>query len=180
MRGNGRVEKEEMSSMADQKVSRPRSDKRGKEETVVVPDAPGPGMAPPGAEATATEQAGGAVGTSQPTKSPTDAGVAAAIETGAEARPTLEPPAAGEAATVQAAGGVTATWQAGTIGATWSANEVRNAYMYVNSVGWKKIYNGRDGAFTALVTLATQARQTGRQITYRLEADGMVHEIYLW
>jgi hypothetical protein len=176
MRGNGQPEKE-MRTMADQKVTRPRSDRRGKEDTVVVPDAPGPAMAPPGAEEAA---AGGAIGTSQPTRSPTDEQAAGALAVGVEARPTLEPPAAGEAATVQAAGGVTATWQAGTVGATWSINEVRNAWMYVNNVGWKKIYNGRDGAFTALVTLATQARQTGRQISYRLEADGMVYEIYLW
>jgi hypothetical protein len=47
-------------------------------------------------------------------------------------------------------------------------------------VGWKKLYNGRDGAFSALVTLAAQARQTGRNVSCREEADGMIYEIYLW
>ncbi len=76
---------------------------------------------------------------------------------------------------------ITATWRSGvTVTALWSINEVRNAWMYVPTVGWRKLYNGRDGSFTALVTLAAQARQTGRPIAFREEADGMVYEIYLW
>jgi hypothetical protein len=52
--------------------------------------------------------------------------------------------------------------------------------MRVVNIGWKKIFNGGDASFIALTTLAAQARQTGRPINYREEADGMVHEIYLW
>jgi len=52
--------------------------------------------------------------------------------------------------------------------------------MHVVNIGWVKIFNGSHGAFTALNTLASQARQTGRPVTYRQESDGMVHEIYLW
>jgi hypothetical protein len=52
--------------------------------------------------------------------------------------------------------------------------------MHVPSLGWRKLFNGKDGAFTALVTLASQARQTGRTINFREEGDGMVYEIYLW
>ena len=111
-----------------------------------------------------------------------DEQVAQAQAPPAEARPTVEPPeglvsgAAGVAAE-----GVTATWRTGmTVTALWSINEVRNAWMHVNGLGWRKIYNGRDGAFTALTTLASQARQTGKPINFREEADGMVYEIYLW
>jgi len=76
---------------------------------------------------------------------------------------------------------VTGTWQTGvTVDALWSINQVRNAFMRVVGVGWVKLYNGSDGAFTALTTLASQARQTGRPVNYRQEADGMAHEIYLW
>ena len=64
--------------------------------------------------------------------------------------------------------------------ALWSINEVRNAWMHVSGLGWRKLYNGRDGAFRALVTLAAHARQTGRPINFREEADGMVYEIYSW
>ncbi|WP_309060088.1 hypothetical protein [Streptomyces sp.] len=58
--------------------------------------------------------------------------------------------------------------------------QTRNAYLHVKGGTWKKVYNGSDAAFTVLTTLAAQARQTGRPITFREEPDGMVHEIYLW
>ncbi len=94
------------------------------------------------------------------------------------AEPQLQPGTDGAAA---AALGITGTWTTGaTVDALWAVNEIRNAFMHVASVGWKKIYNGGDGAFMALTTLASQARQTGRTISYREESDGMVHEIYLW
>jgi hypothetical protein len=91
--------------------------------------------------------------------------------------PTLAPPSS--AAGAQA--GVTATWRTGVqITALWSIDETRNAFAYVDGVGWKKLFNGRDGAFAALATLASQARQTGRTVNLREEADGMIYEIYLW
>jgi hypothetical protein len=96
------------------------------------------------------------------------------------ARPTLLPPHLAGAQAV-AAGAVTATWRTGmTVTATWSINEPRNAWMHVKDLGWRKLYNGRDGAFAVLVMLAAQARQTQRPISFREEADGMVYEIYLW
>ena len=125
-----------------------------------------------------------------------DAATAGVVES-APAGPTLQPPgvAGGTAGGTMTAVGAPSmaalapspavaaagTWQTGvTVDALWSINQVRNAYMRVVGVGWVKIYNGTDGAFTALVTLASQARQTGRPISYRQEADGMAHEIYLW
>jgi hypothetical protein len=76
---------------------------------------------------------------------------------------------------------VTATWRSAQyVDAMWSIDQVRNAWMLVRGLGWRKIYNGRDGAFDALTALASQARQTGHQISFREEADGMVYEIYLW
>ena len=96
-----------------------------------------------------------------------------------QVEPQLQPGA--DAAALAAAGAITGTWATGAVvDALWSINETRNAWMHVASVGWKKVYNGSDGAFTALTTLASQARQTGHTVSYRLEADGMVHEIYLW
>ena len=103
---------------------------------------------------------------------PASAEAAANIDTG----PTLSAPP-----TAATTGGITAaTWRSGTVTALWSIDEVRNAYMHVSGVGWKKLFNGRDGAYTALLILASQARQTGRTIQFREEADGMVYEIYLW
>lgn len=98
----------------------------------------------------------------------------------AAAGPTLAPPGTDAAAT-QEVGAVTGTWRSGmTVTAMWSINETRNAWMYVSGLGWRKLFNGRDGAFMALAALAGQARQTGHQIAFREEADGMVYEIYLW
>ena len=98
------------------------------------------------------------------------------VATGANSAPTLVEPHA-----VVTAGGVTAaTWRSGQITGLWSIDEARNAWMLVDGLGWRKLYNGRDAAFQALTALASQARQTGRSINFREEADGMVYEIYLW
>jgi hypothetical protein len=97
------------------------------------------------------------------------------------AGPVLSPPGTDAAASTDAVAGVTGTWRSGmTVTAMWSINETRNAWMYVSGLGWRKLYNGKDGAFMALTALAGQARQTGHQIVFREEADGMVYEIYLW
>ena len=139
-------------------------------ETTATPD-----LSPPvsgGATSTA--------GDSQPTltapapQSTNGAGVAERDQ------PKLRPGATGAEA-IAVLGAATGTWSTGAaIDAMWSANEIRNAWMHVASVGWKKIFNGSDGAFMALTALASQARETGRTINFRVEADGMVHEIYLW
>ncbi len=92
--------------------------------------------------------------------------------------PTLRDPSSMSEADLAA---VTAIWRSSQyVDAMWSIDQTRNAFMMVRGLGWRKIYNGRDGAFTALVSLASQARQTGRQVSFREEPDGMVYEIYLW
>lgn len=135
-----------------------------------------PTLTPPGAGET---KGGGGVGTSKPTIS--DAAAAGAAEAAPQG-PTGAPP--GGAAMTNAMAttdGITGAWHNGvTVNAMWSADEIRNVWMSVVGVGWRKLYNGADGAFTALTILASQARQTGKAINYRDEADGMVHEIYLW
>jgi hypothetical protein len=137
-----------------------------------------PSSSPPGAK-TSTEA--DTIGTTEP-KPLTDEQLTDVLEPEAEGRPTLDPASAGGvAAAAEAAGAVTATWRTGvTITALWSINELRNAWMHVAGLGWRKLYNGRDAAFTQLVTLASHARQTGRQVSFREEADGMVYEIYVW
>jgi hypothetical protein len=141
-----------------------------------------PRETPPGAKA-ASESASTSAGTTEP-KPLTEERLADVLEAEAEieGRPKLDPSSvSGVGVQEEAVGAVTGTWQTGvTVTATWSINEVRNAWFYASGLGWRKIYNGRDGAFRALVTLATHARQTGRPINFRQEADGMVYEIYSW
>jgi hypothetical protein len=119
-------------------------------------------------------------GTSAPTLGEAEVAVETSQAAGA---PTLTPPTAGVSADTRAGEeqAVTATWRNGVkIDALWAIDEQRNTFVHVVGVGWKKIFNGRDGAFSALVTLASQARQTNRPVNLREEADGMVYEIYLW
>jgi hypothetical protein len=143
-----------------------------------------PTEAPPDVDLRSAETGGGAVGTTEPKPLTEDqmaktAGPPSVAETG----PSLMPPGNGHGAALgaEAATGITATWRAGlTVTALWSTNEIRNAWAYLSGLGWRKIYNGRDGAFMSLVGLASQARQTGRPITAREEPDGMLYEIYVW
>ncbi|NAZ86920.1 hypothetical protein [Kineococcus indalonis] len=131
-----------------------------------------PTASPPG---TGGRDDGAAGGTSVPTISATDF---AAMTAGSMSAPALHPPAPTGTTSDQ---GVTATWREGVrIDALWSIDETRNSFVNITGVGWRKVYDGRDGAHLALVMLASQARQTNRPVNLREEADGMIHEIYLW
>jgi hypothetical protein len=134
-----------------------------------------PTLTPPNTESTSDADIPGG---SAPTAL-SDAQIARRVsEASPMAGPTVVPPAVA----AEAAGeGITATWRNNVkIDALWSIDETRNAWLRVVGLGWRKIYNGRDGAFLALTALASQARQTNRPVNLREEADGMVYEIYLW
>lgn len=99
---------------------------------------------------------------------------------GRGAAPALEPPSAAGAQGAAAAA-LAGIWSSSVlVDATWTINEHRNAFLHVAGGGWKKLFNGTDAAFDSLVTLVAQAKQTRRPVTIREEADGLVHEIYLW
>lgn len=133
----------------------------------------------PPQSAASTRTAAETAGDARPMLDLTDEGLAAEVT---EVGPTLAPPSTG--AGVAAAGETEAaagTWISNvTINALWTINQPRNAWANVVGTGWRRIYAGSDGAFQALCTLASQARQTNRPCNVRVEADGMIHEIYLW
>jgi hypothetical protein len=132
-----------------------------------------PTLTPPAIEGTSDVDV---PGTSAPTPI-TDAEIAALVT---ESTP-LAGPTALPAAAAGTADGVTGTWRNNVkIDALWTVDETRNAWVRVVGIGWRRIYNGRDGSFAALLTLATQARQESRTVNFREEADGMIYEIYLW
>lgn len=123
---------------------------------------------------------GRGTGMSEPTLSP-DIVARMTAQAAVEMAPVLLPPGVDPVREAAAAAALTGTWRQNVqITALWSINEPRNAWIHVADVGWKKLFNGRDGAFTVLATLAAQAKQTGRKVHLREEADGMVYEIYLW
>lgn len=91
-----------------------------------------------------------------------------------QAAPTL-PASAGSAVAA------ISTWQNDKrVNAMWVINEDRNAWMGVVGVGWKKLSNASESATSALTLLTAHARTKDSPVNYREEADGMVHEIYVW
>ncbi len=98
----------------------------------------------------------------------------AASSAAGDAVPTALPPE------TAGAGGV-AAWQTGKlVTALWSINQNRNAWLFFSGVGWKKLANNSDTAVVALNILGASARLTQTQVNYRDEADGMIHEMYVW
>ena len=94
----------------------------------------------------------------------------------AEAMPTLLPSAAG----VSSSGGVAAWLNDKRVTALWVINQNRNSWAFISGVGWKKLANNSDTAVVALTMLAAHAKQSQTNYSYRDEADGMIHESYVW
>jgi len=62
----------------------------------------------------------------------------------------------------------------------WSLNQNRNSWVYVDTVGWKKLANNSDSAIVALSMLGAHAREKASAVNYREESDGMIREMYVW
>lgn len=101
--------------------------------------------------------------------------VTAAIAAGGASAPTQAPPI-----TVKGEEAVAAWLNDKRINATWCINQNRNVYVAVTGVGWKKLANNSDSAIVALNMLGAHARQMNSPVNYREEADGMIHEMYVW
>jgi hypothetical protein len=95
------------------------------------------------------------------------------------AAPSLVPPteSALEAATED---GIAAWHNGKKIVALWSNVSNRNAYISVEGMGWKKLSNANDSCVVSMTMMAAHAEQTNANVNIRIEADGMVHEIYVW
>jgi hypothetical protein len=66
------------------------------------------------------------------------------------------------------------------ITALWSINQDKNSWVGVSGIGWKKLANNSSSAIVALTMLSAHAREKGSIVNYRDEADGMIHEMYVW
>jgi len=53
-------------------------------------------------------------------------------------------------------------------------------FVSVVGVGWKKLANNNDSAIVALTMLSGSAKLTQTSVNYRDEADGMIHEMYVF
>jgi hypothetical protein len=111
----------------------------------------------------------------KPTLIPPAGGTSTTTRAG-DAKPSLTPSALTGAATA----GLTAWNGDKRVGALWSINQNRNSWVFITGVGWKKLANNSDSAVLALTMLAAHAKQTQTNYSYRDEADGMIHETYVW
>jgi hypothetical protein len=124
---------------------------------------------------------GGGTGTAAAPRDLEELTLTGNMAAGGAAMPTLDPP--NVQATVGATGvtAVTGTWLSDKrVAALWAISEVRNNWAYVAGIGWKKLYSASDSSSTAMAMLSSHARQTNCRFDYREEADGMIHEIYVW
>jgi hypothetical protein len=109
-----------------------------------------------------------------PTQNPPASTISAAVEE----RPTKEPPSQlvsqGEAA---AAG-----WQTNKkIVGLWSyCSDKRNAWMYVDGIGWRKFADNSDSATVAFNIIAAHAKVTGKGANFYEGDDGKVNTLYVW
>lgn len=111
-----------------------------------------------------------------PTRSAED--MIAEVITRETAGPTLLPPM--EEAAAAADEGISAWHNGKKITALWSNSAPRNGFIAVPGMGWKKLSNANDSSFLNMVMMASHAEQTNANVNIRIEADGMVHEIYVW
>jgi hypothetical protein len=92
-----------------------------------------------------------------------------------DATPTLTP---GTLASQE--GGVMTWLNDKRVSALWSINQNRNSWVYITGVGWKRLATNSDSAVVALTMLAAHAKQKQTPYNYREEADGLIHETYVW
>ncbi|PSB21308.1 hypothetical protein C7B65_05100 [Phormidesmis priestleyi ULC007] len=92
-----------------------------------------------------------------------------------EERPTFEPPVAGAIAQGNTA------WQSDKkVVGLWMNSATRNAYMYVDQVGWRKFADNSDSAIVAFNVIAAHAKALGKPVQYYEEADNKVSTLYVW
>ena len=93
-----------------------------------------------------------------------------------EAEPTLQPSTAAGAA----ADGV-GLWQSNKqVDALYSTYAARFSWMHVAGGPWRRFSPTSDSGVAALALLAAHARDRGRPVNFREEADQLIHEMYVW
>jgi hypothetical protein len=102
--------------------------------------------------------------------------IAGAAAAGVEPAPTLQPPAA-----AGAAGDGIGLWVTNKqIDALYATYGARFSWMHVAGSVWRRFSPASDSGVAALALLAAHARDRGRPVSYREEADQLVHEMYVW
>jgi hypothetical protein len=114
-----------------------------------------------------------------PESTPKVIGGVSGIGPGASAAPSATPPPR-KAAAIGGAGAGTVWNNSQLVNALWSINEDRNSWVGIQGTGWVKLSTNSDTGIVALTMLAAHAKQLQTIVNYRVEDDGMIHEIYAW
>ena len=94
-----------------------------------------------------------------------------------EVAPTLQPPGVAGAAAADGVG----LWQTNKqVDALYSTYAARFSWMHVASGPWRRFSPTSDSGVAALALLAAHARDRGRPVNFREEADQLIHEMYVW
>lgn len=62
----------------------------------------------------------------------------------------------------------------------WTNSSTRNAYMYVDQIGWRKFADNSDSAIVAFNVIAAHAKVLAKPVQYYEEADNKVSTLYVW
>jgi len=63
----------------------------------------------------------------------------------------------------------------------WSiCSDQRNAFMYVDGIGWRKFADNSDSAIMAFNIIASHAKVTGKGAYFYEGDDGKVNTLYVW
>jgi hypothetical protein len=66
-----------------------------------------------------------------------------------------------------------------TVGALYTTDNVSNAWIYLNAIGWRRISPTSPGGHQAILEIARLARDSG--VPVQCDDDGsVIHNIYLW
>lgn len=80
-----------------------------------------------------------------------------------------------------AAGAVTATWQSNVhVSGMWSINQDRNAWVYLDTVGWRKLSDASESGLVAMNMIASHAYQVGATSNLYEGDDGRIAQLYVW
>lgn len=102
------------------------------------------------------------------------AGALVAGSASASTAPSLRP-------AVTAAGAVTATWQSNVhVSGMWSINQDRNAWVYLDTVGWRKLSDASESGLVAMNMIAAHAYQLGATASLYEGDDGRIEQLYVW
>ncbi len=61
----------------------------------------------------------------------------------------------------------------------WSINQERNAYAYIDGIGWRKISAESDSIFLGMLELLSSAKESKSPVNLRVEND-VIKELYVF